>query len=250
MESKCYFDVQYFDTLVLDGKWDEAQKYFLSFTKVDDHPVSIIVLFLMAKHKYLEALDRKDMTTAVDTLRGDLKEYSKFNSDLYNELTWLLTMTNFREHSELANYTTHSEGRTMLVSELKMLFMAHPIIKEKTKLPAVERDRLKNLMAQSIKWQHFQCANSVPDITMGSLFEDHRCPSHAVRGFAGLTSAQNFAGSTSGQNIAGSTSGQNFAGSTSGQNIAGSTSGQNIAGSTSGQNTKNPTSSQRTHNRE
>ncbi|XP_047325415.1 protein TPR1-like [Impatiens glandulifera] len=113
-----------------------------------------------------------------------------------------------------------------------MLFMSHPIIKEKTKLPAVERDRLKNLMAQSIKWQHFQCANSVPDITMGSLLEDHRCPSHAVRGFAV------------------STSGQNFAGSTSGQNFAGSTSGQNIAGSTSGQNTKNPTSSQRTHNRE
>ncbi|XP_047325556.1 topless-related protein 2-like [Impatiens glandulifera] len=111
----------------------------------------------------------------------------------------------------------------MLVSELKMLFMSHPIIKEKTKLPAVERDRLKNLMAQSIKWQHFECANSVPEITMGSLLEDHRCPSHSVRGVAVSTSGQNFAGSTS---------------------------AQNFAGSTSGQNTKNPTSSQNTHNRE
>jgi len=57
-ESGLFFDMRYFEDLVLKGKWDEAEKYLLGFTKVKDNDYSIKIYFEMRKQKYFEALDK------------------------------------------------------------------------------------------------------------------------------------------------------------------------------------------------
>jgi len=57
-ESGLFFDMKYFEEMVLKGKWDEAENYLLGFTKVKDNDYSIKIYFEMRKQKYFEALDK------------------------------------------------------------------------------------------------------------------------------------------------------------------------------------------------
>ena len=50
--------MKYFEELVLDGNWDEAEKYLSSFTVVEDNKYSTKIYFEIRKQKYLEALDK------------------------------------------------------------------------------------------------------------------------------------------------------------------------------------------------
>ncbi|KAM1774427.1 hypothetical protein ACFX1R_045820 [Malus domestica] len=102
-ESGLYFNMKYFEELVLDGKWDEVERYLLGFTKIDDNRYSMKVFFEIRKQKYLEALDKQDRATAVDILVKDLKMFAGFNEELFKEITQLLTLNNFRENAQLAS---------------------------------------------------------------------------------------------------------------------------------------------------
>jgi hypothetical protein len=44
--------------MVLDGKWDEVEKYLSGFMKIEDSNHSLKIYFELRKQKYLEALDR------------------------------------------------------------------------------------------------------------------------------------------------------------------------------------------------
>ncbi|KAJ0046135.1 hypothetical protein Pint_05408 [Pistacia integerrima] len=44
-ESGYYFDLKFFEDLVLDGKWEEVERYLSSFTKVDDNRYSTKIYF-------------------------------------------------------------------------------------------------------------------------------------------------------------------------------------------------------------
>lgn len=57
-ESACYFDMEFFEDLVLDGKWDKVEKYLSSFTNVDDNKYSTKIYFEIRKLNFLEALDK------------------------------------------------------------------------------------------------------------------------------------------------------------------------------------------------
>ena len=56
-ESGIYFDMKYFEDMLLAGKWDDAERYLSGFTRVDDNRHSTKVYFEIRKQKFLEALD-------------------------------------------------------------------------------------------------------------------------------------------------------------------------------------------------
>lgn len=57
-ESKLFFNLKYFEELIMEGKWEEVERYLSAFTKVDDNRFSMKVFFEIRKQRYLEALDK------------------------------------------------------------------------------------------------------------------------------------------------------------------------------------------------
>ena len=57
-ETGAFFDMEYFEDLVLSGNWDEAEKYLSGFIGLDDDRYSIKIYFEIRKQKFLEALDK------------------------------------------------------------------------------------------------------------------------------------------------------------------------------------------------
>jgi len=57
-ESGFYFNMKYFEDEVINGNWDEVERYLGGFTKVDDNRYSMKIFFEIRKQKYLEALDK------------------------------------------------------------------------------------------------------------------------------------------------------------------------------------------------
>lgn len=57
-ESGNYFNLKYFEELLLAGCWQEVEKYLSGFTKLDDNRYSVKIFFEIRKQKYLEALDK------------------------------------------------------------------------------------------------------------------------------------------------------------------------------------------------
>lgn len=67
-ESGFFFNTKYFDEKVLAGEWDEVEKYLSGFTKVEDNRYSMKTFFEIRKQKYLEALDRYEISFVLSVL--------------------------------------------------------------------------------------------------------------------------------------------------------------------------------------
>ncbi|CAD5181956.1 unnamed protein product [Musa acuminata subsp. malaccensis] len=180
-ESGCYFNMKYFGDLVQEGNWDEAEKYLGSFTKLEDNRHSVKIYFEIRKQKYLEALDMSDRGKAIDILRKDLKVFASFNEELYKEMVQLLALENFRQNQQLSKYGDVKSARNNMWVELKKLFEANPVFRDKLKFPPCE-SRLESLIKQSLRWQHQQCPNPRPSPTFHTLYTDHTCPTDGARG--------------------------------------------------------------------
>ncbi|KAL7187353.1 hypothetical protein ACSBR1_037425 [Camellia fascicularis] len=66
-ESGLFFDIKYSEELVVNGDWDEADRYLSCFTKWDDNRHSMKMFFEIKKQKYFEALDKCNYHEAVDS---------------------------------------------------------------------------------------------------------------------------------------------------------------------------------------
>ncbi|KAK8697340.1 hypothetical protein V6N13_113492 [Hibiscus sabdariffa] len=174
-ESGFFFNLRYFEDIVINGEWDEAEKYLLGFTKVDDNRYSMKIFFEIRKQKYLEALDKCNRGQAVDILVKDLKVFSAFNEELFKEITHLMTLGDFRENEQLSKYGDNKSARGTMLAELKKLIEANPLFHDKLQFPSLKNSRLRTLINQSLNWQHQLCKNprSNPDIK--TLFVDHSC---------------------------------------------------------------------------
>ncbi|KAJ6834127.1 topless-related protein 1-like isoform X1 [Iris pallida] len=174
-ESGFYFNMKHFEEAVLGGEWDEVEKYLSGFTKVDDNRYSMKIFFEIRKQKYLEALDKRDRSKAVDILVKDLKVFSAFNEDLFKEITQLLTLENFRENEQLSKYGDTKSARGVMLTELKKLIEANPKFREKLQFPNLKSSRLRTLINQSLNWQHQLCKNPRQNPDIKTLFYDHSC---------------------------------------------------------------------------
>ncbi|CAN6583703.1 unnamed protein product [Malus baccata var. baccata] len=183
-ESGLYFNMKYFEELVLDGKWDEVERYLLGFTKIDDNRYSMKVFFK----------NSQDRATAVDILVKDLKMFAGFNEELFKEITQLLTLNNFRENAQLASYRDAKTARTIMVMELKKLIEANPLFSDNTLFPHLRHSRLWILINQSLNWQHSLCPNPRQNPDISTLFVDHSCK-NSNDSFAQLTAKSQLMGS-------------------------------------------------------
>ncbi|KAL8209389.1 hypothetical protein R6Q57_006121 [Mikania cordata] len=174
-ESGFFFNMRYFEEMVTNGDWDEVEKYLSGLTKVDDNRYSMKIFFEIRKQKYLEALDKKDRAKAVEILVKDLKVFSAFNEDLFNEITQLLTLDNFRDNEQLSKYGDTKSARGIMLGELKKLIEANPLFRDKLNFPTLKNSRLQTLINQSLNWQHQLCKNPKPNPDIKTLFVDHSC---------------------------------------------------------------------------
>ncbi|KAA8521603.1 hypothetical protein F0562_012276 [Nyssa sinensis] len=179
-ETGLFFDMNYFEDLVLSGIWDEAERYLSGFTKLEDDKYSMKIYFEIRKQKFLEALDECDRVRALNILLKDLKVFASSNEDLYKEMTQLLTLDDFREHDSLSFYGDTRSARTRMTSELKNIIEANPLFHDKLKFPDINNSRLRRLINQSLNWQHIHCTYPQPNPDIETLFTDHQCslPDH------------------------------------------------------------------------
>ncbi|KAL5853214.1 hypothetical protein ACOSQ3_008332 [Xanthoceras sorbifolium] len=59
VETKVFFNLNYFGECMINGKWYTAEKYLSAFTKMDDNEYSMELFSEMQKQKSLEAVDRQ-----------------------------------------------------------------------------------------------------------------------------------------------------------------------------------------------
>ncbi|WJX23479.1 hypothetical protein P8452_12684 [Trifolium repens] len=174
-ETGIFFNLKYFEKKVLDGDWDECEKYLLGFTHINDNPYSMKMYFEIRKQKYYEALDRNDKTRAVEILKNDLKIFATYSEALYQELTNLITLNNLRENIQLSQYQDVRSTRVLLMSELKNLINVNNRINNKLKFPTLSESRLRHLVNQGLNWQHVLCKNPKQSPDIATILTDHTC---------------------------------------------------------------------------
>ncbi|XP_077242146.1 protein TPR3-like [Tasmannia lanceolata] len=145
-ESGFFFNLKYFEEVVSNGNWDEAETYLSGFTKVEDNRYSTKTFFEIRKQKYLEALEKNDHAKALEILTKDLKSFASTNEELYKEMTQLLTFENFREHEKLSKYGDTEAVRPLIWAELKKLIEANPLFRDKLQFPNLHNARLRTLV--------------------------------------------------------------------------------------------------------
>ncbi|KAK9130670.1 hypothetical protein Sjap_011157 [Stephania japonica] len=174
-ESGVFFNMKYMEEIAMKGEWEEADKYLSGFTKYDDNKMSMKCFFEIRKQNYLEALDRGDISKALEILMKDLKVFSTAFPDTYEEMTQILALNNFRENESLAKYGDTQHARVIVFNELKTLIEGNLLFHDKLQFPAVDNLRLMALMNQSFYYQHILCQNPRPDPLFETLYEDHTC---------------------------------------------------------------------------
>ncbi|GLU01278.1 hypothetical protein SLE2022_185900 [Rubroshorea leprosula] len=179
-ESGSYFDMNYFEEMILSGEWDEVERYLCGFTEVDENRFSTKIYFEIRKQNFLEALDNNDRTKALDILRRDLKVFAPQNEELFRDMAHLLTLNDIREHELLSTYQDTEFARKNLILVLKKVIEANPLLCGKLKFPSIESQRLRRLINQSLNWQHLLCKHPQPNPDIKTLFKDHACQSQHV----------------------------------------------------------------------
>lgn len=174
-ESGLYFDMNYFEEVVLGGKWDEAERYLSGFTKLDDNKYSTKIYFEIRKQHYFEALDKKCRTEALDVLLNDLQVFAKGDKELFKEITQLMTFDDIREHESLSTYRDTKSARKFMMKEIRRIIEANPIFGGRLEFPSVKGERLRRLINQSLNWQHMNCKDPHPNPSIDTLFIDHVC---------------------------------------------------------------------------
>mmetsp|Transcript_2085 Transcript_2085/g.13451 ORF Transcript_2085/g.13451 Transcript_2085/m.13451 type:complete len:1075 (-) Transcript_2085:750-3974(-) len=174
-ESGFRFNMQHFEDLVNQGKWDDVERYLSGFTTLEDNRYSMKIYFEIRKQKYLEALELQEKTTALDILTKDLKVFQALNSELYEEMTGLLVLDNFRENEKLAHYGDARTARALMFLELKKLIESNPVFLDKLEFPKMHPSRLRTVVNQALNWQHKLCKRPKPVPEINTLFVDHSC---------------------------------------------------------------------------
>ncbi|OAE30162.1 hypothetical protein AXG93_4295s1170 [Marchantia polymorpha subsp. ruderalis] len=78
----------------------------------------------------------QDRAKAVDILVKDLKVFSSFNEELYEEITQLLTLESSQKNEQLSKYGDRKSARNIMLIELKKLIEANLLFHHTLTFPA------------------------------------------------------------------------------------------------------------------
>ncbi|KAH9306077.1 hypothetical protein KI387_010481, partial [Taxus chinensis] len=135
-ETSVFFDIDYFGDLVMAGDLKEAESYVSCFTSLEDNENSTKMFYRMRKHKYFEALQRRDFSEAIRICFKELKVFSRFDKKIFQRLVSLLTLEDFRQHQELRNYGCAESKRREISLQLKESIVNNVAFKDKLDFPS------------------------------------------------------------------------------------------------------------------
>ncbi|KAH7524612.1 hypothetical protein FEM48_Zijuj06G0137800 [Ziziphus jujuba var. spinosa] len=136
-ESGMFFNVTYFEELVINGSFDEAEEYIGGFTTVHDNAYSTKTIFEIRKQKFLEALENGERSAALNIVMDEFKTFEQYNANLIPESTQLLTLDDFRSHGSLSEYGDMKKARRTMVTEIRRCLEENPLLKGKLLYPAM-----------------------------------------------------------------------------------------------------------------
>nr|GMD35546.1 topless-related protein 4 isoform X1 [Ipomoea batatas] len=174
-ESRVFFNLRYFEEKVIQGEWDELEKYMSGFVNLDNNVPSLKLFFEIRLQKYLEALDSGDKMNALKILRDDLNVFAVFDTLYFKKTAGLMGLDNIREAPHLSNYVDAQTARASFLNKLRTLIMENPLLRDKLQLPTLPEGSLHTMINQSLNWQHLHCENSVEVPIIRTLFVDHAC---------------------------------------------------------------------------
>jgi hypothetical protein len=147
--SAAFCDLQHVGELIAAGQLDSCDRYLSGFTNPSENPNSLKIFFEIRKQKYLEALEARQFTRAVELLRGELRAFQDAATDTYAELCTLTSLDDFRQNEKLAGCGTLSEMRALLRSEVLRLAESNPALRGRIVFPPIAPSALRTLLSSA-----------------------------------------------------------------------------------------------------
>ncbi|KAF3326026.1 Topless-related protein 1 [Carex littledalei] len=175
-DSQLYFNLKYFEELILAGQWAEVEWYLRGyFMDVRGNSHGLKLIFETYKQKFYEALYWHQREEALNILDTEFRSILSPNEDIYKELIHLFSLMDFREHPLLKEWDNPQKARATLCAKMRNLVLKCPDLKDKIHFPTIPRSRLLSLVYQSFNWQHSLCERRLPNAAMATLLTDHNC---------------------------------------------------------------------------
>ncbi|KXN92272.1 WD repeat-containing protein 26 [Leucoagaricus sp. SymC.cos] len=160
-------DVSQFRRYILDGLWAKAEAALSRLIHTDDENL-YDARFLISQQKYLELLEAKKTTAALQVLRNELAPMNTETEQLHTLSSFLMCS----DPEELRQRTgwdgASGSSRTQLLNDLQHYIPPSIMIPQR---------RLAELLHQAREYQHSRCVyhNSPLETTPFSLYTDHHC---------------------------------------------------------------------------
>eukprot|EP01119_Soliformovum_irregulare_P013570 TRINITY_DN3627_c0_g2_i1.p1 TRINITY_DN3627_c0_g2~~TRINITY_DN3627_c0_g2_i1.p1 ORF type:complete len:1072 (+),score=339.67 TRINITY_DN3627_c0_g2_i1:76-3291(+) len=164
-QTQIFLDITHAQQLVLDGKFDDALHYLITFL-----PEKLVneIRFQLTEAKYYEALVRNDHQAALTIFRNDLVPLIKHIKSIYKKLVNLLG-------TDVAGVTDQQKVREHAWDRIKKELEANEELRAKLALPNIKEGRLRHIVNQSLNFQRKSCkecsSKMVP--VRRTLFHDH-----------------------------------------------------------------------------
>ncbi|KAK9838625.1 hypothetical protein WJX74_000090 [Apatococcus lobatus] len=157
-------EVSHFRTAILRGAWDEAVE-LLGQLRLGNSDSLSRAKFLLLEQKYLEAIQARDLTTAVKCLRSELAPL-KLEPNRLHQLAACILATTPAALSIAASWSGPPSSRQLLLADLQ------DVVPPEVMLP--ER-RLEVLVGQALQSQVASCPFHNAQPAAISLLQDFQC---------------------------------------------------------------------------
>ncbi|XP_075652038.1 protein TPR3-like [Castanea sativa] len=137
-ESGFYFNMRFFEDLVHNGAFDEAEEYVDGFTDLHENSFSTKIYFELRKQKFLETLEDGKRCKALTMLMQEFRDFAPYSRSLCSEAAALLTVDDFRTHQALAGYGEVNEARRSAMDDIRRCIQMNPVFQGKLQPPNIE----------------------------------------------------------------------------------------------------------------
>ncbi|KAL1755957.1 WD40-repeat-containing domain protein [Schizophyllum commune] len=165
-------DVSDFRQYVMDGQWTKAESVLTRLVASDDEAGLWDARFLLSQQKYLELLEAKKLSAALNVLRNEIRPMG-LEPDRLHVLSSYLMCEDPDDLRERAQWDgARGTSRQRLLTEI------HRYVPSSLMIPP---RRMISLLEQSRSWQQSRCLyHNSPAYSLGySLYTDHRCDKDA-----------------------------------------------------------------------
>ncbi|KAL0016438.1 hypothetical protein SO802_003507 [Lithocarpus litseifolius] len=119
--------MRFFEDLVHNRAFDEAEEYVDGFTDLHENSFSTKIYFKLRKQKFLETLEDGERCRALTMLMQEFRDFAPYNRSLCGEAAALLTVDDFRTHQVLTSHREINEARRLAMNENRRCIQMNPV---------------------------------------------------------------------------------------------------------------------------